>query len=56
MRAATDWFKTPMPSWGIFEYYRRRAEERRKPAPVKTVYAPGSMEWQSEQEKRKTTA
>ena len=22
-----DWFKTPMPSWGIFEYYRGRAEE-----------------------------
>src|ERR1700722_3478311 len=22
-----DWFKTPMPSWGIFEYYRRRAED-----------------------------
>ena len=51
-----DWFKTPMPSWGIFEYYRRRAEEleeRRKPPPVKTVYARGSMEWQAEQEKLK---
>jgi hypothetical protein len=49
-----DWFKTPMPNWGIFEYYRRRAEEleeRRKPPPVKTVYARGSMEWQVEQEK-----
>ena len=23
-----DWFKTPMPSWGIFEYYRRRASGR----------------------------
>jgi predicted phage terminase large subunit-like protein len=54
-----DWFKTPMSCWGIFEYYRRRAEEieeRRKPAPVKPVYAPGSMEWQAEQEKQKTTA
>ena len=51
-----DWFKTPMPSWGIFEYYRGRAEEleeRRKPPPVKTVYARGSMEWQAEQEKLK---
>ena len=31
-----DWFKTPMPGWGIFEYYRQRAEEleqRRKPPP-----------------------
>ena len=54
-----DWFKTPMSCWGIFEYYRRRAEEieeRRKPAPVKPVYAPGSMEWQAEQETQKTTA
>jgi hypothetical protein len=50
-----DWFKTPMPGWGIFEYYRQHAEEleqRRKPPPVKTVYARGSMEWQAEQEKR----
>ena len=23
-----DWFKKPMPSWGIFELYRRQAEER----------------------------
>ena len=21
-----DWFKTPMPSWGIYEFYRRKAE------------------------------
>ena len=54
-----DWFKTPMSCWGIFEYYRRCAEEleeRCKPAPVKPVCAPGSMEWQAEQEKQKTTA
>ena len=46
-----DWFKTPMPGWGIFEYYRQHAEEleqRRKPPPVKTVYARGSMERQAE--------
>jgi predicted phage terminase large subunit-like protein len=51
-----DWFKTPMPSWGIFEATRQRAEEieqRRKPRPVKTTWAIGSMEWQAEQEKRK---
>jgi predicted phage terminase large subunit-like protein len=51
-----DWFKTPMPSWGIFEYYRQRAaelEERGKPPPVKTVYAPGSMEWQTDQEEQR---
>jgi predicted phage terminase large subunit-like protein len=54
-----DWFKTPMPGWGIFEHTRRIAEEleqRRKPPPVKTVYARGSMEWQAEQEKARSTA
>jgi predicted phage terminase large subunit-like protein len=29
-----DWFKTPMPSWGIFEYYRREAEKLKPPEPV----------------------
>jgi len=51
-----DWFKTPMPSWGIFEATRQRAEEleqRRKPRPVKTTWAVGSVEWQAEQEQRK---
>jgi hypothetical protein len=45
-----------MPSWGIFEYYRQRAEElekRRKPPPLKTVHPRDSMEWQAEQEKQK---
>jgi len=53
-----DWFKTPMPSWGIFEYTRQLAEEleqRRKPRPVKTTWAIGSMEWQAEQEERNKT-
>ncbi|HEY1887544.1 MAG TPA: phage terminase large subunit, partial [Roseiarcus sp.] len=51
-----DWFKTPMPNWGIFEHYRQRAQEleqRRKPQPTPTVWAPGCMEWQAEQEKQK---
>ena len=51
-----DWFKRPMPNWGIFEYYRQRAQEleqRRKPQPTPTVWAPGCMEWQAEQEKQK---
>ncbi len=26
-----DWFKTPMPHWGIYEYYRRRAEQLNPP-------------------------
>src|SRR6516165_4080500 len=50
-----DWFKTPMPGWGIFEYTRQLAEEleqRRKSPPVRTNWAIGSMEWQAEQEKR----
>ena len=41
-----DWFKMPMPGWGIFELTRRQAqelEERRKPPPVKTVWAPSCM-------------
>jgi hypothetical protein len=32
----------------IFELFRRlaeAAEQRRKPQPTQTVYAPGSMEW-----------
>jgi predicted phage terminase large subunit-like protein len=28
------WFKTPMPHWGIFEYYRREAEKLKPPPPV----------------------
>jgi hypothetical protein len=54
-----DWFKMPMPGWGIFEWARQRAQEleqRRKPPPVKTVWARGSMEWLAEQEKARSTA
>ena len=43
-----------MKSEGIFELYRRNAEaaeQRDKPQPTKTVYAPGSMEWQAQTEK-----
>jgi predicted phage terminase large subunit-like protein len=29
-----DWFKTPMPSWGIFEHTRRMAEKLKPPEPV----------------------
>jgi hypothetical protein len=49
-----DWFKRPFPGQGIFEYYRRRAEEikqQRKPQPVKSECAPGSVEWQAQQNK-----
>jgi hypothetical protein len=54
-----DWFKTPMSCWGIFELTRRQTQEleqRRKPPPVKTVWAIGSMEWAAEQEKARSTA
>jgi predicted phage terminase large subunit-like protein len=49
-----DWFKIPMPNWGIFEATRRHAEaleQRRKPPPTPTVWAPGCMEWLAEQNK-----
>jgi hypothetical protein len=39
-----DWFKKPFPNQGIFEYYRRLAEEakqRRQPQPAHTVPQPG---------------
>jgi len=29
-----DWFKTPMPCWGIFEHTRRMTEELKPPEPV----------------------
>jgi hypothetical protein len=29
-----DWFKTPMPCWGIFEHTRRMAEKLKPPEPV----------------------
>jgi hypothetical protein len=54
-----DWFKKPFPGQGFYEYYRQLAqelEEQRKPQPVKTVWAVGSMEWQAEQEKAAQTA
>jgi hypothetical protein len=48
-RSARRWL-----SQGIFEYYRQLAEaaqQRRKPQPTQTVWAPDSMEWLAEQEK-----
>jgi hypothetical protein len=54
-----DWFKKPFPGQGFYEYYRQLAqelEEQRKPQPVKTEWAVGSMEWQAEQENAARTA
>jgi predicted phage terminase large subunit-like protein len=49
-----DWYQKPFPGQNIFELYRRdaeAAEQQRKPQPTQTVWAIGSMEWHSEQEK-----
>lgn len=54
LKSLLDWFKMPFPAWGIFEYTRRMAEEaeqRRKPPPVQTQWAKGSIEWLAEQQK-----
>jgi hypothetical protein len=45
-----------MKSWGIYEYYRQkaeqlRAEQRGNPEPSETTWAPGSVEWQAAQNK-----
>src|SRR5215469_5321008 len=52
-----DCFKKPFPYQGLYERCRELAQEiaeRRKPQPVQIVYAIGSMEWQAEQEKKKS--
>ena len=33
-----DWFKTPMPGWGIFEHTRRMAEKLKHPEPLEQFY------------------
>jgi len=44
-----DWFKTPMPHWGIFEYTRQRAQELVHPRPEKPEWARGCVEWLAQQ-------
>ena len=49
-----DWFQRPFPSQGFFELMRRQAEaaeQHRKPQPIQTTWAIGSMEWLAEQKK-----
>jgi predicted phage terminase large subunit-like protein len=56
---ALEMLNRPMKGWGIFEATRQRAEalkQARKPQPVQTEWAPGSMEWLAEQEKARSTA
>src|SRR5580692_5527 len=54
---ALEMFSPNMKSWGIYELYRQKAEalraetERGEATPSKTNWAPGSMEWQAEQDK-----
>src|SRR5437868_3579522 len=52
-----EWFKKPMSNQGIYDWYRRQAEElaarHDKPQRPPITYAPGSMEWKAEQEKLK---
>ena len=49
-----DWYQKPFPSQGFFELMRRQAEaaeQQRKPQPIQTTWAIGSMEWLAEQKK-----
>jgi predicted phage terminase large subunit-like protein len=49
-----DWFKMPYPGQGWLDLARMEAEaveQRRKPQPVQTRWAKGSMEWLAEQNK-----
>ena len=54
---ALEMLNPEMKSRGIYELYRQKAEELRakkergEATPTKTQYAPGSMEWQAEQDK-----
>jgi predicted phage terminase large subunit-like protein len=55
--ALTELLVEPMPSYGIFEVTRQRAEElqraRQPPPPPPPVYAIGCVEWQRQQEQGK---
>jgi predicted phage terminase large subunit-like protein len=54
---ALEMLNPQMKGWGIYEFYRQKAEalraetERGEATPSKTNWAPGSMEWQAEQDK-----
>jgi predicted phage terminase large subunit-like protein len=51
-----DWYKRPFRSQGMYELTRIQAEAQQrayKPASERPNWAPGSMEWQAEQEKLK---
>jgi hypothetical protein len=54
---ALEMLNPQMKGSGIYEFYRQKAEalraekERGEATPSKTNWAPGSMEWQAEQDK-----
>jgi predicted phage terminase large subunit-like protein len=56
---ALEMLNPDIKSWGLFEATRLRAEQLRaeqqrdKPQPTQLTWAPGSMEWEAEQEKLK---
>jgi hypothetical protein len=52
--AFSDLLVEPMKGEGIYEWYRQQADaaaQRDKPQPAQTVWQPGSVQWQAEQEK-----
>jgi predicted phage terminase large subunit-like protein len=54
---ALEMLNPHMASWGAYEFYRQKAEElraeqHRDPQPAQTNWAPGSIEWQAEQNRR----
>ena len=52
---ALEMLNPQMKSWGLYELMRRQAEEfeqQREPEPRKTHWAPGSLEYQAEQEEK----
>jgi hypothetical protein len=54
-----DWYKRPFRSQGIYELTRIQAEAQHqayRPEPERPNWAPGSVEWQAEQESSITTA
>jgi len=53
---ALEMLSPDMRNWGLHEHIRRELEKLKptvNPAPPKTIYARGSMEWQAEQEEKR---
>jgi predicted phage terminase large subunit-like protein len=53
---ALEMLSPDMRNWGFYEFVRRELEKLKsadKPEPPKTIWAPGSMEWQAEQEEKR---